>query len=287
MKVALGTVQFGLHYGIANSGGQVTDEQAIAILATAKAAGVDTLDTAIAYGTSESRLGAIGTTGWKIVSKLPALPQAVEDVGKWAAQQVTDSLARLQASRLDVLLLHRPNDLLGAHGRAYRKALEKLRADGQVLALGYSIYSPDELTALFSFMKPDIVQAPFNIIDRRLLVSGWLDRLANQDIRVHTRSAFMQGLLLMPDRNRPPWFDRWKNLLNRWTDACTEFGDALPLSLGYCLSFPQIERVVVGVDNVQQLRQILVAAETPVIQMYPDVESSDLDLIEPSRWKII
>jgi aryl-alcohol dehydrogenase-like predicted oxidoreductase len=286
MKLALGTVQFGLHYGVANSAGQVSPEQAALILREAANCGIDTLDTAVAYGNSEQRLGELGTAGWKLVTKLPAMPDAITEVEPWVESQVAGSLRRLGTDRLDALLLHRPAELLGTHGTGYRRALEKLKAQGLVGAVGYSIYAPAELDALCPFMKPDIVQAPFNIIDRRLLSSGWLDRLADMGARVHTRSAFMQGLLLMQADSRPHWFDRWRNLLDSWASASAEQGSALSLALGYAMSFAQIERVVVGVDTVEQLRQIIDAANRAMPTSFPDIQSTDPDLIEPSRWKL-
>ncbi|MGP1664729.1 MAG: aldo/keto reductase, partial [Rhodanobacter sp.] len=72
MKLALGTVQFGLPYGIANPGGQIGRDDAGQILALARESGIDTLDTAIAYGDSEACLGAVGTKGFRVITKLPA-----------------------------------------------------------------------------------------------------------------------------------------------------------------------------------------------------------------------
>ena len=73
-RLALGTVQFGMRYGIANSTGQVTAEQAGAMLRVAAVSGIDTLDTAVAYGSSESCLGALGVSDFRVVTKLPPLP---------------------------------------------------------------------------------------------------------------------------------------------------------------------------------------------------------------------
>lgn len=286
MKLALGTVQFGLPYGVANTSGQVELQQAQAILDLAYASGMDTLDTAIAYGDSEARLGEIGVSQWKVITKLPAMPQPSGDVAEWVHAQVTGSLARLRVSKLDSLMLHRPGELLGPHGQAYRRALEEVRAQGRVAHIGYSIYAPDELPGLCAAMQPDIIQAPFNIFDRRLLASGWLDKVSDLGVRVHVRSAFMQGLLLMASSDRPVWFSRWSDLLNRWDHACQQQGGALALALNYAMSFAQIEKVVIGVDSVQQLSAILHAVSCDIPAAFPDVQSNDLELIDPSRWKL-
>ena len=98
-RLALGTAQFGLSYGVANRGGQVDSRAVSAILARAAAAGVDTLDTAVSYGESEAVLGRAGVRGWKVVTKLPGLPPDVRDVAAWVDGQVRGSLDRLGTDR--------------------------------------------------------------------------------------------------------------------------------------------------------------------------------------------
>ncbi len=287
MRVALGTVQFGLRYGVANAGGPVPRDEVARILTEALNAGIDTLDTAVAYGNSEERLGEFGVQGWNVISKLPELPKDVVDAGAWVKQQVQGSLARLRIDRLDGLLLHKPSDILGRHRSVYVRELEQIREQGLAGSIGYSIYSPDELPELCKALAPGLVQAPYNLLDRRLESSGWMAKLAGEGVRIHTRSAFLQGLLLMPEGERPPRFDRWRSLWQTWTRACAELQEApLKLSLGFVLSQPAIERVVVGVDSAVHLREILASAHPLPTDGFPQIESQDLDLIEPSRWSI-
>jgi aryl-alcohol dehydrogenase-like predicted oxidoreductase len=287
MKIALGTVQFGLNYGIANVGRQVSPDQAARILHEARQAGIDTLDTAIAYGNSEQRLGELGVQDWKVISKIPALPESVAHVGDWVMQQVRGSLQRIGVKQLDGLLMHRPSDILGPKGSEYVRSLRLLRDEGLAKSIGYSIYSPDELHALLPVFVPEIVQAPYNIIDRRLVTTGWMERLADNGIRIHTRSTFLQGLLLIPDELRPPWFNRWKNLFNEFNAMCSQLKiTPLQLSLRFVLANPYIERLLVGVDSASQLIEIINASATHQIINFPKIESRDLELIEPSRWRI-
>ena len=112
MKLVLGTVQFGLPYGIANQVGQVSLAEGTSILQLATACGIDTLDTAIAYGESEQRLGQIGVKGWQIVSKLPPIPDGTAQPIRWVETEVASSLQNLNVSSLYGLLLHRPLQLL-------------------------------------------------------------------------------------------------------------------------------------------------------------------------------
>lgn len=286
-RLALGTVQFGLPYGIANCHGQVGLREAAEILDRARAAGMDMLDTAVAYGGSEQRLGEIGVHDWRIISKLPALPSGTFDAGRWVSQQVSASLQRLKVDRLYGLLLHRPGDLLENHGEEIHAALQNLKACGIVGKIGISIYSPDELGALFTRFDINLVQAPFNILDRRLVTSGWLDRLHAGGVEVHVRSIFLQGLLLMTSADRHASFNRWQNLLRRWHVWLEDTGlSPLQACLGYVLAQPYVERIVIGIDTLHQLGEILSIAPDVRIQVPDDLCSNDIDLINPSRWKL-
>ena len=108
MKLALETVQFGLDYGVANKSGRVTAQEATVILQRTQACGLDTLDTAIAYGDSEAVLGQLGIKQWKTVTKLPAAPEGCKDVSQWVYDQIRQSITRLGVRQLHGVLLHRP-----------------------------------------------------------------------------------------------------------------------------------------------------------------------------------
>lgn len=284
-RLALGTVQFGQHYGVANRGLRVDRAEAAGILADALASGMDTLDTAVGYGDSEQRLGEIGVKRWHVISKLPAVPDRCTDVVAWVQDVVAGSLQHLGIERLRGMLLHRPAELVGARGAELWGALEVLKAQKRVEKIGVSVYDPEELDALAPCARFDIVQAPFSIVDRRLSSSGWLTRLHQAGTEVHVRSVFLQGLLLMDPRDRPVAFDRWRSLWDtweRWLDA--QSLTALQACVGFALSLPEINRVIVGVDSGQQLRQIVSCEATPGLKPPPELASDDPLLINPSRW---
>ena len=81
-KIALGTVQFGLDYGITNHSGQVSIDEVKNILDYAKHKGIDTLDTAARYGNSEQVLGEIGVNNYRIITKTTPLKNGVDGVIK-------------------------------------------------------------------------------------------------------------------------------------------------------------------------------------------------------------
>jgi aryl-alcohol dehydrogenase-like predicted oxidoreductase len=284
-RLVLGTAQFGLPYGIANHICPVGRDEVAAILDQAWAAGLDTLDTAIAYGESEQRLGEIGVGQWQVISKLPAMPQSRIDVAAWVQESVLDSLKRLRIPKLHGLLLHRSQQLLGSQGVALYGALLGLKEQGKVEKIGVSLNGPDELGALWPHYQLDLVQAPFNIIDRRLTTSGWLTRLHETGTEVHIRSVFLQGLLLMEPTNRPATFNRWQPLWQQWHRWLDDQAlTPLQACLGFAMSQPEIDRVVVGVDNLKQLQGILASLGAPAVIPPKTLMSQDLDLISPSRW---
>jgi aryl-alcohol dehydrogenase-like predicted oxidoreductase len=284
-RLALGTVQFGLPYGIANQIGQVSLAEARKILTQAFKEGLNTLDTAIAYGESETRLGAIGVSEWRVVSKLQAAPEHTENIEKWVRGCVAGLLTRLMIPRLYGLLLHRPNNLLGPYGRELYAALRKVKDDGLVHKIGVSVYCPEELDIFHHKFPIDLVQAPFNVFDRRIATSGQLNRLKQSDIEVHTRSAFLQGLLLMAPDRRPAKFNRWRFLWNTWDQWLVE-GNMSPVQacLGFPLRYPEVDRVVVGVDSEAQLSELLTAAIPGGEEPPESLITQDNDLINPSRW---
>lgn len=288
MKLALGTVQFGLPYGIANQAGQVSRSEAKAILQLASANGIDTLDTAIAYGESEQRLGEIGVPDWRIVSKLPAIPDDCADTLKWVEAAVGESMQRLNVNSLYGLLLHRPQQLMEKNGNHLYCALQHLKQEGLVQKVGISIYDPSELDVLCSHFQFDLVQAPFNIMDRRLIETGWLSRLTKQNTELHVRSIFLQGLLLIVQSDRPSKFNRWAPLWSQW-HAWLKDANLTPLQacLRYALSFPEISRVIIGVDNQKQLKEIIHAAKGPAPQIPEAFKIDDPDLINPARWAVL
>jgi aryl-alcohol dehydrogenase-like predicted oxidoreductase len=284
-KLALGTAQFGLTYGVANKLGKITHDDGKAMLKIALANNIDTLDTAIAYGDSEACLGEIGTQGFNVVTKLPRLPIDCGDLGAWVANEVQASLDRLRVPNVYGLLLHHPEQLLGQEGVGIYKKLLQLKDDGLVQKIGISIYSPTELTALYSQFRFDLVQAPFSLIDQRLHSSGWLRRLKESGIEVHTRSTFLQGLLLMDQKSIPEKFLPWRKLWKAWHRWLAD-REVSPVHacLAYPLLFSEVDRVVVGADSVNQLAQILSAVKNQIDIKMLDLKCDDEALINPANW---
>jgi aryl-alcohol dehydrogenase-like predicted oxidoreductase len=284
MKLALGTAQFGLAYGIASPQPQLPHAEVKAIVDYAAGRGMNLLDTAMGYGDSEARLGEIGVDAWKVISKLSEVPNG-ENVETWITNAVKSSLEKLKVASLYGLLLHRPAQLLGDRGPEIHAALQRLKDKGLVKKTGVSIYQPSELEGILSVGDVDLVQSPISVLDRRLITSGWLERLADNGVEVHARSVFLQGLLLMSADQRPVRFNRWSGLWKHY-DAWIAASGFYPLQacLAYVSAIPEIQQVVVGVNSLSHIKEILQAPINQAMSWSPELDTDDEELLNPLAW---
>ncbi len=283
-RLALGTVQFGQPYGIANAHGQVAEADVRSILDLALRHGIDTLDTAIGYGTSESVLGRCAADRFKVVTKLPPLPPDEPLVGAWVTRQIDASLARLRVGTLEAVLLHKPEQLTTPVGEAIYSALLGLKRSGRTRKIGISIYEPAMLDQL-DHLRFDLVQAPLNVFDRRMVESGWLEKLADRGCELHARSAFLQGLLLMPPETRPALFSTWEPVWNAWDQWLERTGlSPLEACIRFALAVPHVTKVVVGVDGPAHLQAIVNAAEASLPELPLELKGVPPYLLNPANW---
>ena len=141
------------------------------------------------------------------------------------------------------------------------------------------------LNVLTELYRLDLVQAPLNIFDQRLVSTGWLRRLKDLDVEVHTRSAFLQGLLLMGEQSIPPYFSQWNAILTKWHQYLERKNiSSIAACLGFPLSYKEVDLVVVGVDDKSQLLEILSYMDRSSSFDFSEFASNDEQLINPSLW---
>ena len=221
------------------------------------------------------------------MSKLPKVPDTCVDIEKWIKSQVCLSIERLGIPKLHALLLHRPGQLLEPCGMTLYECLLDLRLSGLVNNIGISIYSPVELDDLFkkSDFNFDIVQAPVNIFDHSLEQSGWSEKLTERQIKIHARSVFLQGLLLLPPTRRPKIFSKWANEFEQYDQWLASQGlNALEATLNHVYTKKFIDKVIVGVESVQQLNEVLNSIKKHPCDAPKFFEKYDGRLLNPSRW---
>lgn len=281
MKLALGTVQFGLSYGIHNMHGIPSDDEVAQLLSIAAQEHIDTLDTAYAYGNAEERLGQLGTHSFRIVSKFP-----MPENGQQVSDYLTTSCNRLKRTRLDAYMAHNAAILLS--NPAIWQELSLLKEQGKVEKIGYSLYNPDELEQLLELnMIPDIVQVPYSLLDRKF--EPYFTSLKAQGCEIHTRSAFLQGLYFMQPDQLPAKLEPLKNALLSLQQIAVKFElSTEALALRFACSHPAVDLVVIGTETPQQLRTNVSAVSgslsEELLTAIRAIEITHPELLNPSVW---
>ncbi|MCB0629658.1 MAG: aldo/keto reductase [Saprospiraceae bacterium] len=278
-KLALGTVQFGLDYGISNEHGKVTTVEVGKILETAAKYGMDILDTASAYGSSEAALGTFDLSAFKVVSKFIIMQEKTT-----LRNELSRSLSALRLPRLYAYIAHRARDLL-IHPNLYTE-LKELREEGLVGKIGYSIYLPNELEALLEKdMVPDLVQVPYNILDRRF--ERYFSKLKNLGVEVHTRSTFLQGLFFLSAGKLDPYFSSVEALLSDLAGQFPDQKERARFLISFCAENPYIDKIVLGVVSAKQLLQNLEPFDDQKAQYLKErTYKVDEGVLLPYNWPV-
>lgn len=287
-RLGLGTVQWGLPYGIANQHGTTPPATVALILSEARSRGVCVLDTGALYGDAESVLGGNDLEGFHVVSKTPRFAtSSIRDEQARALVQVFEqSLRRLSCGKLYGLLVHHANDLLVPGGRKLWDAMSDLKEQGRVDKVGVSVYDGEQIDGVLKLFKPDIVQLPLSVLDQRMLRSGHLERLSDLGVEVHTRSAFLQGLLLTPPEKVPEYFEPIRPLLLRWRSAAQE-QDLTPVqaALSFVRDIPWVGKVLVGVENLEHFRNCIEDFTAGTGFDASGLACDTPEFINPTLWK--
>jgi len=277
--LALGTVQFGLAYGIAGRGEPVPEAETRAILRRAWDLGIHRLDTAPGYGAIEERLiDLIQDLPFSIASKVGAVPFPDEAAAtNYVRSSVRQSRRRL-GQRLNTILFHNAEDLSGENGRALWSAATDT-AEGA--SLGPSCYDVETLHAI-ALSLPQVVaaQLPGNAFDQAVASDP-----PPAKMEISLRSTFLQGLLLMPEREAAARVPAARDALARWHGFCAEAGlSALEAALSVAKGLPGIDFCLVGVDNQAQLEEIAGAWERAAPLEVRWLDTPERDIIDPRRW---
>ena len=296
MKYCLGTVQFGISYGIQGNGqpqhGAVYD-----MLTYAIEHGIEQFDTASAYGEAEDVLGGFIRANpgmakrMNIVSKLK--PNAFVDVDKsnWmriAEENARESLSRLGISHFSAYLFHNASFIFDEDAVV---ALNAVKDAGLAECIGVSIYSPEEAMKALTYPQIGVIQIPYNLFDRRLDKSDFFTKAKEKGVTVYARSSLLQGLAVMNPENLPEKVNFAKGYMLQYDDICKEFSiPKLNAAIGYVAQKQGIDYVVFGVDNHKQLEEYISLENSSlpedmikrIDEVFSDVPEK---LVNPVRWK--
>ncbi|MEM4397273.1 MAG: aldo/keto reductase [Candidatus Woesearchaeota archaeon] len=284
-KIALGTVQFGLDYGINNKNGIVPKEEVFRILDYCSSIGLNTLDTAYCYGISEEIIGQYiknTNASFNIISKFPN-QNDIEII-------LNETLNKLNLNKLYSYLSH-DFQFIKDNINNWNKVIN-LKYESKVDKIGFSLYYTEELDFLLkNKIQFDIVQVPFNVLDRRF--EKYFKLLKENNIEIHTRSTFLQGLFFKNDNSISKHFFKIIDKINNIRKVSIDLEISLSkLLLIFCLSYNEIDKIIVGIDNLDHLKDNLL--DINFLNDYKDYVYSklevfredDLDILIPSRWKI-
>ncbi|MDA9361353.1 aldo/keto reductase [Flavobacteriaceae bacterium] len=285
-KIILGTVQFGLDYGINNMLGKTPVEEIHQILDYAYSKGISTLDTASGYGDSEKIIGNYLTEN---PDKKFAIITKVNSSGSLLEKQLKESLSRLKLKKVDVLMLH--------SFELYQKLKPQLnifckKNKGKHFnELGVSVYTNDEIEVINSDPNINRIQTPFNLLDNEAKRREKYTKIKSNGKVIDTRSVFLQGLFFKDTNKLPVNLEQLRGPLEKLKRiADSESLSMEELAIGYVSSMNFIDNILIGVDSLDQLKKnINVLSNSISKELVDEINSISIqntNLLNPSLWKI-
>lgn len=288
-RLGLGTVQFGMAYGMAKPLQPVPLSTIRNILRIAHEQGIRVIDTAPAYGGSEDMIGRTlpEEHRFHIVTKTLAVRSntITKDDARRLRQTFLHSISTLRQTVLHGLLVHHTDDLMIKNGSYLMDEMLRLKQDGLVRKIGVSVYTARQIDQILSQYKIDIIQIPLSVFDQRLIQSGHIKRLKELAIEIHARSVFLQGALLLSQDRLPPYFAAARKLIRQYHQAIQTANVSLPAAaLNFIAQIPDIDCILIGVNSAQELQENIAAFRCNVTLSYDQFAINDETIVNPSLW---
>jgi aryl-alcohol dehydrogenase-like predicted oxidoreductase len=298
-RLVVGTVQFGMPYGINNRTGQPSRSDVKEILSVAFDGGVNVLDTAYAYGDSEAVIGEVLASlsppqDLVIVTKLRPIPVdqrfTATELRAEVEASIHSSLERLRVETIPIYLMHRAEHLT-AFGGSIVEELLRLRELGLVQHIGVSIYTAQQAEQALDTEGIEAIQVPFNVFDQRLVHSGFFDGAAAQGVAVFIRSVYLKGLVVMDIGDVPDGLKDAVPFKGQLNHICSRFGrTVVETALKYPLSLSQNTCVLTGVEQLSQMTDNLALFDRPALpkEMVSEIQAAfgevPVRILNPSLW---
>jgi uncharacterized protein len=281
-KLALGTVQFGIPYGINNKVGQVSESEAFRILDMALQQGITTLDTASAYGTAVQVIGKYhrqSNNRFKVISKFHFKPDLTHN---YFEQELTT----LGIDTYEAMLFHSFQDF--KNEVAVNTLLEQ-KSKGHLNKIGVSIYTNEQFADAMTHAAIDIIQLPFNLLDNRKYRGSLMQEAKKLGKELHVRSAFLQGLFYKDPQSLPLKLSPLAHSIVGIQDVAKQCNKSIgSLALNYVLHNVLVDAVLIGVDSEEQLleniKNVGPELSATVLETIEKIEVGDINLLSPINW---
>lgn len=282
-KIGIGTANFGSNYGVHNR--KISKLAAKKIIEILKKNKINLIDTSSEYFGSEEILGNLDISKFKIVTKIK-IPSnfVIHDMPK-IEKIFFSSLKKLKVKSVYALLIQNCEELLKKNGKYFYNFFLKLKKEGLIKKLGFSIYSTITLNRLDKKFKFNIIQVPLNILDQRFLKKDLLKKLKKKKIEIHSRSSFLQGLLLLNQNQIPKNFKNDKFILKFNNFIKENNYDKLNYLLNFSKNIKEVDCVIVGIDSPTQLKKILSLSTDDESEFKKFRFNTDIKIIDPRLWK--
>ena len=287
-KIILGTAQFSGNYGITKKDDYLSQNEAHKILKTLLTKKLRHLDTSIDYENSLNKINSFNFNNWQITTKMdPKKLDFSSEQNLYLSVENQIKLIKQNSSIKTIknLLIRNSDMILTTKGKILYKVLKKIKKNKLIINFGYSIYSFKNLEKIIINFKPDLIQCPYNVFDRRIENIKIKNILKKKKIKVQARSIFLQGILLKKTNQLPKFFLKWKNLFLNFENL-TKINKLSPLSL--CFNFvnnnKDIDEIVIGVQNNKELKEIFDIKLKRKISIRKELFKPSLKLIDPTKW---
>tara|TARA_Y100001958_G_scaffold155160_1_gene145284 strand:- start:1364 stop:2221 length:858 start_codon:yes stop_codon:yes gene_type:complete len=285
MKLAIGTANFGNSYGLKKI--KLEEKEIDKIFKFLDLKGINLIDTASVYGRSEKIIGNHKLKKKKVVTKIFVKNQKFPE--KYAFSLLKKNLQKLKVKKIYACLIHNIYDVEKKNKILFFKSLKYLKKSNIVKKIGFSIYSPEDIKNFKIFFKPDILQIPINIFDRRFENRSFKKYIYENKIEIHSRSCFLQGLIINYQKKNIKFkkFQKWNFLFKRLDKFCEKFSiNRIEACILYLRKNKMINYAIFGFDNIKQLEMIYSSFNLNLRKLkFPKgLSSKDEKLIDPRKW---
>lgn len=288
-KLCIGTANFLQKYGLKNNQ-NLSHNEIKKIISFCKKKSINFIDTAQNYGKSEKIIGKLGYSNQKIITKININNynlNNIDQIKKKLSIDINRTLFNLNTKNIYAVLIHnidlenlnlnKLNNLKNVFQYMIKKKL--------ILKYGFSIYYPDKINFFIKYFRPQIVQIPYSIFDRRFEKDNILEKISKKNIEIHARSIFLQGVLL-DKKIQVKYFNKWNKVFKNFQKYLNKNNlSALEACINFVAKNKNIDKIVIGVDTLSQLKKIANIKTNNNFKIIKNPFTTDHKLLIPMLWK--